>query len=457
MQTDTIHHDRHHLIAGNRAILFFQPDVVPDNIIRIEQAAALHIRFGQPHSRQMVTIEYDYRRLAALVHHVHQIRCKLIHFVYLIDIVFPLAVLFLRFQTACHQVRMLNDTLLRIAAVPLIADGKYKVLLLRGIQTILDMLQKHLVLCPTGFCRVKIHKFLTGEGIKANVIVYLRSAVEIPAVVMHRMRAVIKCRQRRCRAFRSLFLQIALIRIFAGAEITHAHARQHFKFRICRACADGRHLTIAGGIFRSHFSQIRQGILRGLQCRKFGNIKERLQLHEKHIRQHLCIGGAFCNLAIVADFHHFFLRVAVWLGNARIKNTCRKAIGQTVVLICKRDIREIGRNDTVLNDIIRQYAIACEGSPHKHNGYHIIDFPLKSPCRAEQMNQPQHQKNQDNRNPCQLQHVKIIREKGNPLRDRFQILCIKRRNPSGKHQPIGQPQKQPEKAEDEAGKHTPLA
>ena len=73
------------------------------------------------------------------------------------------------------------------------------------------------------------------------------------------------------------------------------------------------------------------------------------------------------------------------------------------------------------------------------------------------MNQPQHQKNQNNRNPCQLQHVKIIREKGNPLRNRFQILCIKRRNPSGKHQPIGQPQKQPEKAEDEAGKHTPLA
>ena len=75
--------------------------------------------------------------------------------------------------------------------MPLNTDSEYKVLLLGGIHRIHDVLDQDIVLGPSVFRHLEdIHEFLAGIAVKSDIIEHLCPAVEVPAVIMKRVRPV---------------------------------------------------------------------------------------------------------------------------------------------------------------------------------------------------------------------------------------------------------------------------
>ena len=109
------------------------------------------------------------------------------------------------------------------------------------------MLDQNIILGPSIFRHLKnIHELLTGIAVKSDIVEHPCPAVEIPAVIMERMRPVSKLRKRSRRALTDLVLEHRLIRILPWPEITQIHTGQHLELRIGRSRADRRHLEISG-------------------------------------------------------------------------------------------------------------------------------------------------------------------------------------------------------------------
>ena len=452
MQTNAIHYSCHQLICGDSACNSFQTDVVPDHIVCIEQAFALHIIFCQTQCRQVVTIEYNYSRFASLIHHIHQILGENIHFANLIRIISPLVVFLCRFCSPCIQMRFVNHFLFRITAVALYSDRKHKVLLFCGIQTVIDVFQQHFVLCPAIGSHIKIHEFLADKSFKACVVENFRTAVEVTAVVMDRMSTITEGFEGCCSTFCCSFLQICFVRVFTGAEIAQVHTCDHFKFCICCTCTNGRHLTVTGRIFRCHLSQVRQRVCCGFQSFEFRCIKERFQLNYDHIGAFFCIRCAFYNFAIVCDIRHHFFCITVRFGNTCVEDTCCKTVRQTIILICKGNICKICGNDTILNDIICQHTIAAERSRYHCCRQQIIDLTFQTSHCSPQINEEEHNKDSPKTQRNQFFYAEIVGEQGDPFRYSLQVLRIKGGHSSGKHDTIDDTKYQPEDAQDRTAK-----
>ena len=137
----------------------------------------------------------------------------------------------------------------------LYADGKHEILLLCAVQSILDMCQQNIILCPAIFRKLKhIHELFTCKTVKSNIIKYLRTAVEIPAIVMDGMCTIPKRSKCRCRTFCNPIFQYRFVRVFSGSEISQAHSGKHFKLRVRCSGSYGWNLEISGRIFLKHFS-----------------------------------------------------------------------------------------------------------------------------------------------------------------------------------------------------------
>ena len=366
VDADTIHHFCHQLIGRDGSVFFFQSDIIPDHIIGVKQASALHIRLCQAHSGQMVAVEYNNGRFPSFSHHVCQIFRENIHFINLIGIIGPLVVFLRSFHAPCIQMGIIQYFFFRITAVALYRDGKDKVLLFCGIQTVSDMRDQHFILRPAIGGRIKIHELLAHKSVETDIIKYFSTAVEVAAVIMDRMGTITKSTEGRCCTFCCFFLQIGFIRIFPGAKVSQVHPCNDLKLRIGCTGTNRRHLTIAGGIFLCHFSQIRQRIRSRFQRFEFGCIKERFQLYKNHIGKYSCIRYIFCNGAVFADLRNHLPGIPIGLGYPRIKDTCRKTVRQAIILICKGNIGKIRGDDTVCDHIIRQHTITAKGGRNDH-------------------------------------------------------------------------------------------
>ena len=72
-------------------------------------------------------------------------------------------------------------------------DGKHKILLFRGIHGVQDMADQNIVLRPAVLRLLQdIHELLAGKAVKAHVIKYPGTAVEVSAIVVERMCPVAK-------------------------------------------------------------------------------------------------------------------------------------------------------------------------------------------------------------------------------------------------------------------------
>ena len=262
----TVQHLCHDLVCRIVSVLLFQADVVPDHIIGIVQVPAFQILGLQVHGGQVVSVKYDDRRLSPFLHGFQQIPGKLIHLVYFIHIIFPGISPAFVLHAANLNSGVLDHLLHRIIPVPLNADGEYKVLTFRRIHGIHDVWNQDVVRGPPlGSGLEDIHKFLAGVMVKPHMVEHLCPAVKISSVVVQRLGPVSQIGQGCGRAFQKLRLCVGFIGIFPRPEETHAHTRQHFKFRVGRTRAYGRHFKVPAGILLIHLPQVGDRVLRELQ------------------------------------------------------------------------------------------------------------------------------------------------------------------------------------------------
>ena len=146
MDIDLIQNLRRDLIGAQRLIYLFQSHVVHDDIAGIKEIAIGHILYGQSQCRQVIAVHDEDIFFSKIIQCIDEIRYKLIHFMQLVYIIFPLVILLLGGRAADLDDRILQHLFRRILAVSLDGNGIDKVLTRRGFQVIQDLIYQDLIL-----------------------------------------------------------------------------------------------------------------------------------------------------------------------------------------------------------------------------------------------------------------------------------------------------------------------
>ena len=225
MDSGTVHYLSRHLISCQIDVFLFHAEIVPHNILCLEQIFIFQIFNCQSHSRKVVTIHNKDHVFRIICKCICQFFYKIIHLMDFITVVFPLIILCFGSCTGNGDLRIIDQLFFRISTMSLRGNRINIIRSIRRIQTFKNLICQNFILCPAK--RVLIfflrHIFCRSKSIKSKIRENTPSSIEIGFIVMYRMCGITQIFQYiRC-TFASRFFQNTLIWILTRSEIMQTH------------------------------------------------------------------------------------------------------------------------------------------------------------------------------------------------------------------------------------------
>ena len=177
-------------------------------------------------------------------------------------------------------------------------------------------------------------------------------------------------------------------------------------------------------------------------------------MNHNDIWKRLCVGRLRIDLGIFCDRIDRLFAITLRLLDTGVEHTRHKAVWQTVILIGKRHIPEIGRQDSLLGSQLR----------HERNGHkerctnsdrdQAMDLALILTAAAPESNEPDGRSTDSDQNERQFQNREITRRDRDRFRNCFQILRVKRRHTLQEQCAVDDSQKEPQKRHQHPGECT---
>ena len=291
----------------------------------------------------------------------------------LIHIVLPFTIQLIRRRTGNCNRRIVQNGLAWIITMSLHGNGIHIIRTVSRIQTLNDLIRQHTVFYPSKrILQVLIcHILFRSKGVKSQIGENRPSSIEVGFIIMYRMCGIPQIFQNIGHTFTGSLLKNTLIRIFTWSKIVKTHTCNGLKFRICRTGSNRRNLVISGRILFHQLPEVRDWIFRNIQVIYQCWVKERLKLKEQNIRSLTILLGLWKIGLCLLDPVNLILRIISRLTDTCIKNSSRQTIRITIILISKRDIAKIIRQNPFFKSQL------CHASKsHKTSNYQRNHIPV---------------------------------------------------------------------------------